>query len=112
MTTTIDITRKRGDTRRIVFQIMMDGAPLDISAWTSFKLTIDPNKSPADDSSNIGQLTGILAGGGTTGLVYFVPTGTEPAGSYYYDAQALDENTEKTTFADGKYKINQDITKV
>jgi len=109
MTATIDITRKRGDTRRIVFDITEDGAPVDVTSWTAFKLTVDPSKSPADDTTKVEQMTG--GGGGIDGRVYFIPAGTIEPGAYFYDAQALDSNAEKITFAEGKYKVTQDITK-
>jgi hypothetical protein len=111
MTATNDIERKRGDTRRMVFVIRDGGAAVDISGWTAFKLTVDPNKSPADGTTKLEEMTGALTTGGTDGRVHFIPSGTIVPGSYYYDAQALDANGEKITFSEGKYKVTQDITK-
>jgi hypothetical protein len=111
MTATIDIARKRGDTRRLIFAIQDSGVAVDISAWTSFVLTVDPSKAPADTSANLEQMTGALTTDGTDGRVHFIPSGTIAPGAYYYDAQALDANGEKYTFAQGKYKVTQDITK-
>jgi len=112
-TAIVDITRKRGDTKRITFTIKNPdtGAVIDISGWTAFLLTVDPAKKPVDNSNNIGQLTGTLLTTGADGKVYFVPTGTWDIGKYYHDAQALDDNSEKTTFVEGKYTLEQDITK-
>lgn len=112
MPTSIPIEVKRGDTRRHAFRIK-DTADtvIDISGWTGFLLTIDPSNKPADNSANIEQMTGTLVTDGTDGRVYFVPAGTAPVGKYSYDCQALDDNGEKVTFAEGKYVVEQDITK-
>ena len=88
MPATIDISRKRGDTRRIVFEITQDGAPLPIVGWTAFKLTVDQSKAPADNTTLAEQMTGAITSGGTDGRVHFIPAGTIPPGSYFYDAQA------------------------
>ena len=111
MTATNDIERKRGDTRRIVFRVTDGGVPVDVSGWTAFKMTIDPSKAPTDNTTKVSELTGALSSGGADGRVYFVPSGTIDPGSYFYDAQALDSNSEKVTFSEGKYKVIQDITK-
>lgn len=111
--TTINIERKRGDTRRIIFKVKAKdtGLAIDLTGWTGFLLTVDPSKSPVDALNNIGQITGVVIGAATDGRVGFSPPGTFPIGNYFYDAQALDANTEKVTFAEGKYKVIQDITK-
>ena len=111
----LPIKRKRGDTRRIVFKIKDgDGAIPDISGWTAFLLTVDPSKDPIDATANLFQATGAIISdgtGGTEARVGFTPPGTTEAGDYFYDAQALDANSEKVTFAEGSYKLTQDITK-
>lgn len=112
MTATNDIERKRGDTRRIVFVVKDGGTAVNISAWTAFRLTIDPSKTPADGTTKLGEMVGAITSGGADGRVHFVPSGTIAPGAYFYDAQALDANGEKITFSEGKYKITQDITKV
>lgn len=112
MTTKIDIERKRGDTRRMVFVVKdKAGTVVNIGTWSAFTLTVDPAKDPADALNNIFQVTGALLTDGSDGKVYFVPPGTSPVGNYFYDVQALDGNVEKITIAEGKYKLTQDITK-
>ncbi len=112
MTTLVNITRKRGDTRRIIF-VVSDalGNLVDISLWTNFLLTVDPSKVPTDDTANVMQLTGVFITDGTDSKIGFTPTGATAIGSYYYDVQALDANGEKITISEGKYKLKQDITK-
>ena len=111
MTATINISRKRGDTRRMVFVIKDENGPVDISGWTNFKLTVDPSKAPVDDTTKLEQMTGALTSGGTDGRVHFIPSGSIDPGKYFYDAQALDSNAEKVTFSEGAYVLTQDITK-
>jgi len=112
MATTLNIKRKRGDTRRIIFVIKdEDGAIIDISSWSLFLLTVDPEKAPIDNTNNLFQITGALITDGTDGRIGFTPPGTADVGDYYYDVQATDVNSEKITFASGSYKLSQDITK-
>jgi hypothetical protein len=112
MTATNDIERKRGDTRRMTFVIRDGSTVVDISAWTAFKLTVDPSKAPPDGTTKLEEMTGVITSAGVDGRVHFIPAGTIAAGAYFYDAQALDSNAEKVTFSEGKYKVTQDITKV
>lgn len=110
--TNLPIERKRGDTRRIVYAIKdVDKNAIDITLWTAFLLTVDPQKKPVDDTNNLYQVAGVLEGAGINGRVGFSPPGTTVVGSYFYDCQALDGNGEKVTFAEGKYKLTMDITK-
>ena len=113
MTSNINIEKKRGDTKRHTFTVYKpDGVSTeDVSPWTGFLLTIDPEKRPASDANNISQIVGQLTTDGLDGRISFTPTGTIAIGGYFYDAQAIDGNSEKTTIAEGKYKITQDITK-
>ncbi len=113
MTSKINIEKKRGDTKRHTFTVYKpDGVTVqDISPWTDFLLTVDPEKRPADATNNLGQIVGFLSTDGLDGKISFIPSGTIGVGRYFYDAQAIDGDLEKTTIAEGKYKITQDITK-
>ncbi len=113
MTTTINIEKKRGDTKRHTFTVYKpDGLTVEnVSSWSVFLLTIDPEKRPLDATNNLSQIAGAITTDGSDGKISFVPSGTVSIGKYYYDAQAFDGNGEKTTFAEGRYKITQDITK-
>jgi hypothetical protein len=113
MTTEINLERKRGDTRRIIFRVKdSDGLPVDISSGYSFILTVDPERSPIDASNNLFQITGIIIDG-PNGRVGFPLTDQQAdnLGTYYYDGQMIDPNSEKGTIVDGKIKFSQDITK-
>lgn len=110
--TTVNLVKARGDTRYHIFRITdKDDNVIDISGWTNFRLAVDPSKTPVDDSNNVDLMTGILATDGLDGRVAFRPSGTVDPGNYFYDAEGLDETGGKVTFAGGKYKIIQDITK-
>ena len=111
MTATINISRKRGDTRRMVFVVKADGVAVDVSGWTGFKLTVDPSKAPVDDTTKLEQMTGAITSGGTDGRVHFIPTGTIEPGKWRYDVQGTDTNSEKVTICEGEYLVTQDITK-
>ena len=56
-------------------------------------------------------MTGALSTDGKDGRASFTPLGTLAVGKHYYDAQALDSNGEKITFAEGEYKVTQDRAK-
>lgn len=107
----INITRKRGDTKRVAFVIKSAGKPIDISGWTNFKLGIDSRDAPNDASTNVAVLTGAITSGGTDGRVHFIVPGTITAGEYYYDAQATDENGEIGTFVEGSWRVKEDRAK-
>lgn len=111
--TRINIKRKRGDTKAIVFIVKNSTTKVvvDISLWTAFFLTVDPVKDPIDANANIFQTTGAFVTDGTDGKVRFYPPGTSVPGSYFYDTQATNNDNKKETIAEGSYKITQDITK-
>lgn len=107
----ININRKRGDTKRVVFVIKNNGLPVDISGWTNFRLAIVSTSAPVDTSANVAVLTGVVTAGGTDGRVHFLVPDTIPVGSYYYDAEAADENGEIGTFVEGAWRVKEDRTK-
>ena len=106
----IDLFRKREDTRRHVFVIKQAGAVVDVSAWTGFFLTLHSVADPVDDTTKINQFVGAILDG-PNGRVSFTPDGLTPVGRYFYDAQAVDDNSEKITFVEGRYMVDQDRTK-
>ena len=108
--TKINLSRKRNDTRRIIFRVTEKGGNVNIASWTGFKLTVDPAKAPIDAANNVMNLTGTVVDA-VNGRVGFTPTGSTVIGDYFYDAEAIDDNSEKVTFAEGSYEITQDITK-
>lgn len=107
----INITRKRGDTKRVSFILKSNGKPIDISGWTSFKLGIDGQYAPPDAATNVAVLTGIITSGGADGRVHFTVPSTIPVGEFFYDAQATDENGEIGTFVEGKWTVKEDRAK-
>ena len=112
MIAVIDILVKRGDTKRHTFNIKdTKGAVVDISGWADFRLAVNSEKEPLNDTTEVEKMTGALSIDGLDGKVYFPPTGTIPVESYFYDAQANDANGEKVTFVEGSYKVSQDRTK-
>jgi hypothetical protein len=107
----LNITRKRGDTKRITFVIKHNGKPVPIGGWTNFKLGIDSRAAPNDSSTNVATLTGALSTDGSDGRVYFPVPSTIPVGDYFYDAQGADENGEIGTFVEGGWSVREDRAK-
>jgi len=108
-----DLTRYRGDTYADEITITgSDGLPLDITGYV-FVMTVDPSKSPTDETNNIMQINGVILDA-ANGLVEFAPTATDvdqTPRNYYYDIQMTDTSGRKRTIDSGKYTIVQDITK-
>lgn len=108
----IEITRRRGDTRRMTFRIGdTNGSPINLIDWNYFYMTVNQEETPDDATNQVAQQPGIVVDA-KAGRVAFVADGTIPVGEYYYDIQATDDNGEITTLMYGEYKVVQDITKV
>lgn len=108
----LNLLRKRGDTKRQGFVVEdNNGRPVDISGWADFKLGIDSLSEPADGSTSIASLVGHITTDGLDGRVHFIVPGNIPAGSYFYDAQAVDENGEVGTFVEGVWRVKEDRAK-
>ena len=112
----IDITRTRGDDKRMTFTVKdSEGALVPINAWTLFVMAVHSVEDPVDDTTLVYSMAGVFTTDGTDSKIYFKPTTLQADDTapevYYYDAQALDANGEKCTFVRGSYTINQDRTK-
>lgn len=113
--TSYNITRVRGDTKKINLTIV-DGpeggqqTPVDLTLWSDFFLTVDPSRAPANALNNVEQMTGNVEVA-TDGTVSFTPAFDTAAGSYWFDIQATDEDGGIRTLVMGKYTLIQDITK-
>lgn len=113
------ITRRRGDTYADLVTVTEPivppatvGVPIDITGY-SFKMTLDPEKTPATAANNLYQLTGTIIDA-PAGKVEFAPTeeqANQTPGTYFYDIQLIDGAGRKRTIALDKYVYTQDITK-
>ena len=107
-----DITRKRGDTFNESWTVKNKSAVLDITGF-SFKLTVDTNKTPVDESTKVFQVAGDIPVG-TDGVVTFTIS-TDNAditpATYFYDIQMTDTSSKITTLVSGTWNVEQDITK-
>jgi len=111
--TAYNIRRVRGDTKKILVKLSVGQdvtTPVDITSWTNFYLTVDPSKAPVNEFNNVEQMIGVIEDA-TEGVVSFSPSPDTPAGSYYFDIQATDEDGGISTLVMGKYDLIQDITK-
>ena len=119
--TECDIEKRRGDTKDISILLKdSSGAVLDVSGYTAL-LTINTSKTPDIDSSpvvgeEIFQASGAPNSPGTDGILRFdfAAFGGSPhvaVGSYFYDVQITDTDSEIFTPLIGAFKVKQDITK-
>ena len=108
------ITRRRGDTYadEILVKSKTTGLPINIAGY-SFKMTLDPSKTPVDETNNLYSLTGTIIGATTDGRVEFAPTAmqADQLGAFYYDVQMTDGAGRTRTVALDKYTYTQDISK-
>ncbi|OPZ07196.1 MAG: hypothetical protein BWZ07_03371 [Alphaproteobacteria bacterium ADurb.BinA280] len=108
-----DLKRMRGDTYADEFIIKspVTGQPINITGY-SFKLTVDTNKDPVDDTTNVYSLNGVIVDA-ANGRVEFSPSDVQAdqIGKFYYDVQMLDGSGRKRTIVKAKYEFTQDITK-
>lgn len=104
-----DICRKRGDTKAMVFRLLVNGAAQDIVGDTLL-LTVNRDEAPADTTNQLFQLTAAHVSD-PGGIFSFSPGAGDPAepGNYFYDIQ-WDDGSLLTILA-GKYTVEQDITK-
>lgn len=109
----LDIVRTRGDTKRLIMTLYNPntGAAQSIAGWSTFRMGIDTLSAPPDATTNVATLNGSLLTDGTDGKAFFTVPNTIPIGNYFYDAQAVDANSEVYTFARGQFIVEQDRTK-
>lgn len=107
------IERRRGDTVPDVIFLTDDvGDPLDVTGYT-FKLTVNEDKDPIDDTNQLVQSIG-SSGSPLTGRVDFPWTplqADQTPGKYWYDIEQVDAGGKIKTLAKNKYIFYQDITK-
>lgn len=111
----ITIQRYRGDTVPDVYNILDDddGNALDISTGYQFKMTLNSEKNPADDTNKLYSVTGTITNG-PAGEVSFSPStlqADQTPGTYYYDVQMIYPSGAIKTLEKGRYVYLQDITK-
>jgi len=111
-----EITKHRGDTKPIVFQLWEDkgaGTRLDITGFSA-KFTVNSKEAPLDADAPEFSLDGVIAADPTTGLVTFSPTANQmdlTPKIYYFDLQITDAGGYISTEMLDKFIVKQDITK-
>lgn len=110
MVDTVNISVKRGDTRRIPFHISDATGDTPISTWTDLRMVISTNIAPLDSVDVVEEIKGFIVDG-PKGRLAYKPSGATKAGDYFYDASCLDANGERYTFVEGTFTITQDIGK-
>jgi hypothetical protein len=111
---TTKISLFRGDSYPLSFTLRnaASATPIDLTDC-SLLLTVDTLADPPDDTTQVFQLTGSLDADPTTGKVYFTPDTTDTAtvGTYYYDVQLTDADSNIRTVVKSTLTISMDITK-
>ena len=111
MTSTVNISRKRGDT--FIEEItVINQKTLAIQDITGFSFILSVATTPDPVSAvYLFQVTGIIidAANGTVGFTLSTSDANN-VGDYFYDIQMLDGTT-RTTVAEGEWEMTQDITK-
>lgn len=107
------LTRVRGDTFPIRFQIKDEnGAPIDITSF-SFRLTVDPSSDPPNADNNLFELTGSLDDL-LNGIFSFAPSAVQadqPPNTYFYDVEMTDASGGIRTIIADVWVVPQDISK-
>ena len=112
LTTSLNITRRRGDTFPIQLVVTSDGAAYSITSCT-FLLTVDPAPNPTTSGNNLFQVAGVITTA-ASGEFEFRPSAANmdlTPGTYYYDVQMTNASGYIVTLSAGKFIITQDITK-
>jgi len=109
MAAKVSITRFRGDTDPLVFNLTKDSIPLNITGST-FILSVCKVPDPIIPDYTF-QITGVITSP-TGGVVSFTPLigNVDLVGTYYYDVQMTTGSVVKTIVT-GKITFGQDITK-
>jgi len=110
MITNVDISRKQGNTRRIVFHLTDNEGDIDVSNFSNFKLSVNPLKYPKDNLKTVEEMSGYILDG-LTGRVGFTPSGNIIVGEYFFDAILTDDNGELFTFVEGHYSVTGGVSK-
>ena len=108
----VNIVRFRGDTWAPEFAVQENGSAYDIAGHT-FKLSVNPRRSPADASAQAFQVAGVVVDG-PGGVVRFPLTPIEAGiapGVYFFDVQETNDAAEVRTLVAGTWTVRQDITK-
>ena len=93
MTAQINIKRKIGNTRRIVFHFHDDEGDIDVTNFTNFQLSVNPSQYPVSDAGTVALMIGYVIDG-PLGRVGFTPNGTLPVADFFFDATCDDDNGE------------------
>jgi hypothetical protein len=111
--TDIDVEVTRRDSTPFSFTLQdEDAAPIDITGYDSFTLTVDPSEEPSDATANLFRITAAFPSPGT-GVITFSPSildHTQNHGEYFFDVEQIDGSANVRTIIKGKYTILPDIT--
>lgn len=107
----------RGDTYPFVVTVKdkATGLPIDLTGAT-LHLSVNRKQNPANTSTELFKIAGVVDASPATGKVTFTPTsvGTDQTGTFYYDIQMVTGSgpgTRTRTIVKDEFIISQDLTK-
>ena len=111
--TTINIFRRRGDTKTYVIRLLTAGTtnPIDVTGYTAF-LTVHSVENPVDDTTEVFQAPGAPTVTPADGRIEFDMSGftSVAVGEYWYDIEITDGLGLIDTPILGKFTVEQDRT--
>jgi len=108
----VNIVRYRGDSWAPEFEIRQGKAAYDVTG-SSFRLTVNPSRAPADAFGQAFQLVGVIVDG-PAGLVRFPASAASAEaapGAYRFDVEETNSAGEVRTIVVGRWDVKQDISK-
>lgn len=112
--TTTVIRMYRGDSYPITLTLTDANTklPIDLTGC-SLVMTWDTLQDPPDTTTKVAEIAGVLVAPPTNGKVTFTPATTDTAtvGTYYYDVQLTDADSNIRTVIKSTVTVSQDITK-
>ncbi len=107
----------RGDTAALRVRITRKGQPVDLTGFTSIRLTVSNELNPTNSAGVQAVLNGALTATPTDGYILLTPPSQAesdayvPAAGLFYDLEALDGDSARATLGKGPFTIAQDISK-
>jgi hypothetical protein len=88
------------------------GVDIDVTGW-SFKMTVDPDSAPSDNTTKLFDVNAVLVAP-VTGDITFQPTAINLAlapDTYFYDIEMTTTAPMTRTILKGQFIVGPDITK-
>lgn len=108
-----DICVKRGDRKTHRFFLKDSAGVLVNVTGLTAKLSVNPNKTPDDETEQLFEIAGVPASPTTLGYFDFKPSAVQALqvpDVYFYDVQVTDGAATPITISEGQWTVEADIT--